>query len=348
MADPRFFRRSGPFALAELASSIGARLVGGEPEATIRDVAPLDRAAPDEVSFFDHQRYADQAAVTRAAACIVKESLAGALPEGTARLLTDDPQQSYARVAAAFYPDFGPPGPGRPPPPATTAGAWIHPDARVADDCRVGPGAVIEAGAEIGPRTRIEAGAIVGPGVLIGADCVIGPGASITFSRIGDRCLIHAGARLGQDGFGFAMGAEGHLKVPQLGCVIVEDEVEIGANTTIDRGSGPDTVIGRGCKIDNLVMIAHNVDLGPGCVIVAQSGISGSTRFGAGCVVAAQAGVTGHLTIGPGAQFAARSAIIRDMPGGMIYGGAPAIPVRDWRRQMAAISRLGKRKDEGR
>jgi len=156
--------------------------------------------------------------------------------------------------------------------------------------------------------------------------------------------VIHAGARIGQDGFGFALGAGAPLKVPQVGRVLIEDDVEIGANTTIDRGSSGDTVIGRGCKIDNLVMIAHNVQLGPHCVVVAQSGVSGSTRIGAGSMLAAQVGVTGHLSIGPAVRLAARSAVIRDLPGHETYGGAPAIPIRQWRRQMAAISRLsGKR-----
>jgi len=203
---------------------------------------------------------------------------------------------------------------------------------------------VIEAGAELGQRCRIGANAVIGAGVVLGGDCVIGPGATLNHCLVGDRVIIHAGVRIGQDGFGFALGEGGHLKVPQLGRVLIGDEVEIGANSTIDRGSGPDTVIGRGCKIDNLVMIAHNVQLGEDCVVVAQCGISGSTMIGAASILAAQVGITGHLTVGPRVRLAARSAVIRDLPGDQAYGGAPAIPIGQWRRQMAAIMRLGRRK----
>jgi UDP-3-O-[3-hydroxymyristoyl] glucosamine N-acyltransferase len=259
-------------------------------------------------------------------------------------LISPEPYRAYARIAAAFHPDGAAPSAAHPPKPAISEAASIDPTASVGAACRIGAGAVLEAGAAIGPRCRIGSGAVIGEGVVLGSDCRIGPGASLGYCVIGCRVVVHAGARIGQDGFGFALGEDEHLKVPQVGRVLIGDDVEIGANSTIDRGSGPDTVIERGCKIDNLVMIAHNVRLGAGCVVVAQSGISGSTSIGDGSVLAAQVGITGHLTIGPGVRLAARSAVIRDLPGGATYGGAPAIPVRDWRRQMAAISRLGRRR----
>jgi UDP-3-O-[3-hydroxymyristoyl] glucosamine N-acyltransferase len=194
------------------------------------------------------------------------------------------------------------------------------------EGCEIGAGAVIEAGTELGPS------------------CRVGAGATLSHCLIGERVVLHAGVRIGQDGFGLALDRGGHVKVPQLGRVLIEDDVEIGADTTIDRGSGPDTVVGRGCKIDNLVMIAHNVRLGAGCVVVAQSGISGSTRIDAGSILAAQVGITGHLTIGPQVQLAARTAVTRDLAGGGTYGGVPAVPIGQWRRQVAAIRRLGRRK----
>jgi UDP-3-O-[3-hydroxymyristoyl] glucosamine N-acyltransferase len=344
MADGRFFAPRGPFALGELAVIGEARLCGGDPDQPIRDVASLTDAAPDQVTFLDHPRYLARARDTRAAACLIRPAHADRLPGEVARLITAEPYRGYARIAAHFHPEAAAPGADHPPQAAIAAGAHIAPSAAVGSGCRIADGAVIEAGAEIGPRCRIAANAVIGAGVRLGADCVVGPGATLSHCLIGARVVIHAGARIGQDGFGFAPGAAGALKVPQVGRVLIEDDVEIGANTTIDRGSSGDTVIGRGCKIDNLVMIAHNVRLGPHCIVVAQSGISGSTQIGAGSMLAAQVGITGHLTLGPSVRLAARSAVIRDLPGHDTYGGAPAVPIRQWRRQMAAISRLGRKR----
>ena len=202
----------------------------------------------------------------------------------------------------------------------------------------------------IGEKAEIGPGCVIGSNSVIGADCVlgaetrIGDNVSIVYSLIGERVLIHPGVRIGQDGFGFAMGEE-HLKVPQLGLVVIGDDVEIGANTTIDRGAGPDTVIGTGSKIDNLVQIAHNVHLGRGCVIVAQAGISGSTRLDDFVVIGGQGGIAGHLHLGKGAQVAGNSGVMRDVGPGETVGGSPAVPVRDWHRQTVALSRLiGKKK----
>jgi UDP-3-O-[3-hydroxymyristoyl] glucosamine N-acyltransferase len=344
MADARFYRIAGPFALGDLAVLAGAELVGGDAARSIRDVAPIETADRDQITFLDNRRYRAAARRTRAAACLVAPALAECLPSGVARLLTPEPYRAYARIAALFYPDDAAPGPACLPEPGIAGDASVHAGAILGAGCQVGAGAVIEAGAELGARCRIGANAVIGRGVALGDDCVVGPGATLVHCLVGQRVVIHAGARIGQEGFGFALGAEEHLKVPQLGRVLIEDDVEIGANTAIDRGSGPDTVIGRGCKIDNLVMIAHNVQLGPGCVVVAQSGISGSTRIGAGSVLAAQVGTVGHLIIGPGVRLAARSGVTRDLEGGQTYGGFPAIPIGEWRRQEIAVRRLAKRK----
>ena len=344
MADQRFFRLCGPFSLAELASLADARLQGGDPAAPIVDVATLDLAADGHVTFLDNPKYVGQAKMTKASACVIRDDLAGDLPDGVAALVTDEPYRGYARIAAAFYPDAAEPNPTQPALAGIAVGAVIDPEAEIGDDCQIASGAVIEVGARIGARCRIGANTTIGRGVVLGTDCVIGSGVTLTHCLIGNRAVIHAGARIGQDGFGFAMGPMGHVKVPQIGRVIIEDDVEVGANSTVDRGSGPDTVIGRGCKIDNLVMIAHNVKLGPGCVVVAQSGISGSTEIGAGTVIAAQVGIAGHLKIGDGVRFAARSGVMRDVDDGQTMGGTPAMPIKQFWRQVAAVNRLIKKR----
>ncbi len=344
MADQRFFRLCGPFSLAELASLADADLRGGDPTRLIGDVATLEHASPDQISFLYNAKYTDKAKHTKAGACLIREDLAPCLPSGVAALVTNEPYRGYARVAAAFYPDAAEPNPLQPVMAGIAVGAVIDPEAEISDDCQIASGAVIEVGARIGARCRIGINASIARGVVLGSDCVIGANVTLSHCLVGNRAVIHPGVRIGQDGFGFAMGAGGHIKVPQIGRVVIEDDVEIGANSTIDRGSGPDTIIGRGCKIDNLVMIAHNVQLGAGCIVVAQSGIAGSTTIGAGTVLAAQTGVAGHLNIGAGSQFAARSGVIRDMQAGGRYGGIPAIPVAQWLRQVVSLERLANRK----
>jgi UDP-3-O-[3-hydroxymyristoyl] glucosamine N-acyltransferase len=344
MADKRFFRLCGPFSLAELASLADAELRDGDPVRLISDVATLDIAGEDQVTFLDNPKYIGQARETRAAACVIQQDMQQALPSGVAALVTKEPYRGYARIAAAFYPDAAEPNPLQPALAGISVGASIDPEAELGDDCQIAAGAVIEVGARLGPRCRIGINAVIGRGVVLGADCIVGPGATLSHCLTGNRVVIHAGARIGQDGFGFAMGPKGHVKVPQIGRVVIEDDVEIGANSTIDRGSGPDTVIGKGCKIDNLVMIAHNVELGPGCIVVAQSGIAGSTKVGAGSVFAAQVGVAGHLQIGSGTQFAARAGALRDTQPGQAYGGTPAVPIKQHWRQVATLKRLAKHK----
>ena len=344
MADQRFFRLRGPF---RWQSSLALRMLGWNRgmhrnrSATSRPSMP---AAEGHVTFLDNPKYIDQAKHTKADACVIRQDMIECLPSGVAALITDEPYRGYARIAAAFYPDAAEPNPLQPALAGIAVGAVIDPDAEIGDDCQIASGAVIEVGARIGARCRVGANATIGRGVVLGSDCVIGPGVTLTHCLIGSRVVIHAGARIGQDGFGFALGPKGHVKVPQIGRVVIEDDVEIGANSTIDRGSGPDTLIGRGCKIDNLVMIAHNVRLGPGCIVVAQTGISGSTEIGQGSVLAAQVGIAGHLKIGAGTQFAARSGVMKDVAAGQTMGGAPAIPMKQWLRQVVALNRLIKRR----
>ena len=337
MADPRFFSRAGPFSVAELAAIADASLhPGTDPMRQVSDVAALEVAADHDLGFLENRKYLAAFRASRAGVCIISPDAVGQAPAGMGLLLNERPYHAYARVAAAFYPEPAPT-------PGIDAGARISPTAEIAAGCRIEAGAVIGAEARVGARCRIGANSVVGDGVIIGNDCRIGPGVSLSHCIIGNRVVLHGGVRIGQAGFGFAPDPAGHVKVPQLGRVIVHDEADIGANTTIDRGSGPDTVIGQGCMIDNLVQIGHNVQLGRGCIVVSQAGISGSTRLGDFVVLGGQVGLAGHLTIGSGARIAARGGVSHDLPGGQDYGGVPAVPIRAWRRQVATLARLAKR-----
>ncbi len=337
MADPRFFRAAGPLTLREIARLASAELDGAaDPARPMKDVAPLEAAGEDDVSFLDNRRYLDAFRSSKAGACVVAPEYAEQAPKGMALLKAAKPYRAYALVARAFYPP-SPRQEGR------HQTAVVDPTAQIGSGTAIGPGVVIGARAEIGPDCLIGANAVIADGVVIGAGTDIGANAFLTHCLIGARCQIHAGVCIGNRGFGFAMDADGILDVPQLGRVILEDDVEVGANSTIDRGAGPDTMVGAGSKIDNLVQIGHNVRLGRQCVLVAQSGIAGSTKLEDHVVVAAQAGVAGHLRIGKGAQLAAKSGVMRDVPPGLAVGGAPAMPLREffrlctiWQRQLKA------------
>lgn len=334
MADPRFFTVAGPFTLARIAEISGAvPSVGSDLERSFRDVASLEVAGPDDVSFLDNKKYVESFSRSNAGACFVHPDLVERAPLGMALLVTKTPYKAYALTAQAFYPI-------RSVRPGIAPTATVDPSARIGDGTEIAPGAVIGEAVEIGTGCRIGANAVIERGVRIGNATTIGAGASVSHAIIGNRVVIYPGVRIGQDGFGFAIDAAGHVKVPQLGRVLIEDDVEIGANTTVDRGAGPDTVIGRGCMIDNLVQIGHNVQLGRGCVLVSQSGISGSSRLENHVVLAAQAGVAGHLKIGAGARIAAQSGVMRDVSAGADVCGSPAVPIKQFFRQVATLARL--------
>jgi UDP-3-O-[3-hydroxymyristoyl] glucosamine N-acyltransferase len=344
MQHPGFFERAGPFSLGAVAEAAGAK-PRGDPDldAEIKDVRPLDGAAKGDLSFLDNPKYLPVFVATGASACLVAAKFVSSAPSETACLVTSEPYRGFAKALALFYPDSLKPkaaglcGHSQPSP--------VHPTAMLEPGVTVEPGAIVGPEARIGSGTTLAAGSVTGYRVHVGRDCYIGPNVSLTHALLGNRVTIHAGASIGQDGFGFAMGKTGHLKVPQIGRVIIQDDVEIGANTTIDRGALRDTIVGEGTKIDNLVQIGHNVVIGRHCIIVSQTGISGSTELGDFVALGGQVGVIGHVKIGAGAQIAASSNVRSDVPPGARWGGTPAKPVRLWFRELTLLQKLAERKD---
>jgi UDP-3-O-[3-hydroxymyristoyl] glucosamine N-acyltransferase len=316
--------------LAELAALVDGR-VRGNPERRVHAVRPLGAAGPGDLSFLTSSRYRDEARGSRAGALLVgrEEDLPHDL------LICPDPSWALGEVLRKFHP-------------APAASPGIHSTAVVAASATIDRRASLGPHVVVGEGSRVEAGAVLHAGVVVGARCRIGVD-SVLYPRavlyddteLGARVIVHAGAVLGADGFGFAPHGGTIAKVPQVGRVVVEDDVEIGANSTVDRATLEETRIGAGSKLDNLVQVGHNVRLGKGCVLCGQAGIAGSARLGDGVVVAGQAGVAGHLEIGDGAQVAAKAAVLESAPAGAKLGGIPAIPLAEWRRQVQWLRKLG-------
>jgi UDP-3-O-[3-hydroxymyristoyl] glucosamine N-acyltransferase len=343
-----FFDRPEPLTLAEIAALTGAVLADPSlGHRRIEGLAVLDAAGPRHLTFLDGPKYLPQLQKCHAGACFVTARLESRVPPRTAALRVADPYRAFVEVARKVHPDSL-----RPTPFFQNAGvspdAVVHRTARLEDGVVVDPLAVIGAGAQVGQDTIVGASAVIGPNVTIGRSCNIGAHTSIMCSLIGNNVIVHPGCRIGQDGYGFVPGAKGHIKVPQTGRVIIQNDVEIGANTTIDRGALRDTVIGEGTKVDNLVQIAHNVTIGRNCIIVSQVGLSGSTTIGDGVALGARVGTNNHVTIGDGAQIAATSIVHGDVPPGAKYGGTPAKPVKQWFREMMLLERLAKGSPRGR
>lgn len=339
-ADPRFFPARGPIALSAIADAAGVAFEG-DGDRLFDDVAPLTEAGPREVAFLEGRRMLAALRETRAGAVLVAAAAAKDVPAGCVALVTETPQLAYARVAALFHPR-----------PAPVAG--IHPTAVVAPDARIGAGVEIGPHAVVGAGAEIGDGCIIGPQATVGAGCVLGAGsvlrahAAMEYCIAGAGVVLHQGARVGNEGYGFVTTRMGeHVTVPQLGRVILGDGVEIGANACVDRGAGGDTVLGPGTRLDNLVQIGHNVKTGRGCVIVAQVGIAGSAELGDYVVVAAQAGLVGHITVGDKARIGAQSGVMNDVPAATDVVGSPAWPARETLKAFARLRQLAATKRDG-
>ena len=334
VGNPRFFTNTGPHALCTVAAAAGCN--SASPEVLIAGLASLDSAGTDQISFLGDIRHVAMLEGTRAGAVLVSPGAADRVPASSVALVTDDPVSSWALVAALFHP-VQEPRPG------------IHPSAVIAESAVIDPTAeicahaVVGARADVGPRCRIGPGAVIDDGVVLGADCRIGAHASISHAVLGARVYIYAGARIGQEGFGFTITPRGFVTTPQLCGVVIGDDVEIGANTTIDRGALRDTSIGAGTRIDNLVQIAHNVRIGRHCAIAAQVGISGSAEIGDFVAIGGQAGIADHMRIGAKARVGAQSGVMSEIEAGAVVVSSPARPVREVFREIAVLKKLARK-----
>ncbi|MCX7352373.1 MAG: UDP-3-O-(3-hydroxymyristoyl)glucosamine N-acyltransferase [Proteobacteria bacterium] len=329
-----FFQKSPPILIEQLAKIIGAETnVSG---ILISDVGPLENLDQGILGCYHNTKYKASLAQAKSGFCILKEDDRHLLGEGVIGLFTPTPYRAFGKAALYFYAK-----------PESTREisklADIHPTAKIGKNCQIEAFTVIKAFAEIGDNTIIRSHCVIGEHVRIGNDSLLEHSVTITNTLAGDRFYVKPGACIGQPGFGFHMDEKGHFDIPQIGCVRIGNDVQIGSNTTIDRGSQHDTIIGNFCRIDNLVQIAHNVELGDGCVIVSQVGIAGSSKLGKFVIAAGQVGIAGHLTIGDGVKIAAQSGLMRDVAPGETISGSPAIPIREWHKQTIAIQRLSKK-----
>ncbi len=341
MINTRFYKKSSNYKLSEIINYIEADLLSVptyEHDALINDIRPLEEAGPNDISFLSNKGYLAEFLNTKAFCCIVPENF---IPESNHRVVllkAKNPYFVYAKLIDLFYSRL------KSYPPKVMKSAYIAPSATIGKDCYIGHNVVIEDNVVIGDNSVIESGTFIDSGVVIGSNALIYSNVSISYSVIGDNVVILSGAKLGQDGFGFATEKGMHKKIFHTGIVKIGNNVEIGSNTTIDRGSMNDTVINDFCRIDNLVQIGHNVIIGRGTIIVAQAGVSGSTKIGNYCALGGQAGLSGHIVIGDKAQVAAQAGVMKNVEPATVVGGSPAVPIMDWHRQTVVIKQLIKTK----
>ena len=338
MADKRFFHNKGPIKLSHIVKLCGVTNdLTNDLDKLVYDVSSLNDANEGHLSFMDNKKLINDFVGSKASFCLVNSKYLEFIPKKMIPLVCTNPYKSFAILAKEFYPP-------------TLQKSYISKNANISSKSNIGDNSIINSGVYIDSNVSIGSNSFIGSntsineGVIIGENTRIESNVTLSHCIIGNNVKILPGVRIGQDGFGFVPDSNGHIDIPQLGRVLVGDDVLIGANTAIDRGSGPDTIIGSGCRIDNLVHIAHNVILGKSCIVAGQVGIAGSTHVGENVMIAGQVGISGHLNIGAGSRFAVRTGIINDVPNNSVYGGFPGTPVRDWHRQTLALRSLAKKK----
>lgn len=346
MADPIFYEPLLNVTIGQIVDLTNGVLVDGSlANRPVSRLAPLSDSGPDALVFIESKKSVLDLSGLNAACVLCTDEVKSSVPKNVAIIVTRHPQQDFAAVGRALYPN------------AVNAHLWsgqtgisvhaiIHETAEIESDVTIEPGAIIGSNVSIGSGTVIAANVVIGNGCKIGRDCYVAPSCSIQYAFLGNRVLLHPGVRIGQDGFGYVPGKAGLDKMPQLGRVIIQDNVEIGANTTVDRGALTDTIIGEGTKIDNLVQIAHNVHIGRHCVIAAQCGISGSVVLGDMTRLGGSVGIKDHVNIGSGVEIAAASGVMNDIPDGERWAGAPAQPFKQWFREIASVRAMSRPKKE--
>lgn len=338
MFDELFYTKNAQIDLSaalNLLSKRGLKIQTEVENGLIKDVSTLDKATENTLSFLDNKKYLNQLKNTKASFCFVKKEFEEFAPKDTIALVTNNPYLAFAIVADYFYK-----------PKVSLNKNLISSDAKIGQGTFIGPNTYVAENVEIGKNCQIHSGCYIGQGVKIGNNVIINSNCSITFAVIENNVIIHSGVKIGQDGFGFANSGGKNIKVPQLGRVLIEDDVEIGANTCIDRGSFNDTKIGQGVKIDNLVQVAHNVEIGNNSIIVAQVAIAGSVKIGQNVVVAGQAAIAGHLTIGSFSQIGGQAGVIGDLPSNSKVTGTPAEPINQLYKRIIKLKKIAKDYDK--